>query len=569
MVPSAAITVLFLTHVSRAFRPSPLTPRSPALSAPRSPTSRGLRRLKATALRAFDIRQSLNNFSGKGNFPDVPPENQTEPGLKVEPYMWKWPPAWPFRKDQFKRTDNTSDIEFFSTADIRPFFDEPARIALTNHYARCFPSGAISVLDIGAGSYSYLPGDRQYARVVGIGINQDELDANPALTESFVVDLNSEEGWIDHKRRIAIGERGLQRESFDVVLISNAMEFFTKPRRVLREAWRVLKPGGLCVVAFTGGNANKEAVNKKMEWWKQMNDAQHMYITGSFFRFSASDGWADLKGFDVTPQGEAESMMNMFSGSPDRFVYAVQATKRLPPHHTEDPYEAMMGQLWTARELEDAERQLVVARLTRDFNRADTESEQESFVDAVKGVPSIYRVLKEMNPVTFPPPLRAKLASLLAPQWKNTEAQQSALRQGLGLEPPSKDFWLKLGQLSDDVSAEDRLIWLADIVPQFTGEPTHDAYVKQMIDVVPLAIDLVKERCQEWSDADVQLVAVDLAITDYMTEPPRGRARFYPWLKNFSRGELDDILRKRRDYKMLTPEEDEMEREAEREATAA
>ncbi len=38
---------------------------------------------------------------------------------------------------------------------------------------------------------SYLPEDLSFKRVVGVGMNQEEMTANPSLTESVVQNLNS------------------------------------------------------------------------------------------------------------------------------------------------------------------------------------------------------------------------------------------------------------------------------------------------------------------------------------------------------------------------------------------
>ncbi|MGB0733857.1 MAG: hypothetical protein ACPGPF_08820, partial [Pontibacterium sp.] len=34
-----------------------------------------------------------------------------------------------------------------------------------------------------------------------------------------------------------------------------------------------------------------------------MTDDQHMWVAGSFFQFSAGEGWTSLKGFDISPEG--------------------------------------------------------------------------------------------------------------------------------------------------------------------------------------------------------------------------------------------------------------------------
>lgn len=41
------------------------------------------------------------------------------------------------------------------------------------------------------------------------------------------------------------------------MLIPNTMEFFTDPRFVMREVYRVLRPEGLCMVPFTSKGAYK------------------------------------------------------------------------------------------------------------------------------------------------------------------------------------------------------------------------------------------------------------------------------------------------------------------------
>ena len=48
---------------------------------------------------------------------------------------------------------------------------------------------------------------------------------------------------------------------FDFVTVPNSMEFFTDPRSVMREVYRVLKPEGLCVIPFTSQGAYKASVD--------------------------------------------------------------------------------------------------------------------------------------------------------------------------------------------------------------------------------------------------------------------------------------------------------------------
>jgi hypothetical protein len=62
--------------------------------------------------------------------------------------------------------------------------------------------------------------------------------------------------------------------------------------------------------------------------WRDMNDAQHMWIIGSFFQFSAGESWCDLKGYDLTPASSQGIMANLrytpfFMHVVIRYVYII------------------------------------------------------------------------------------------------------------------------------------------------------------------------------------------------------------------------------------------------------
>lgn len=87
---------------------------------------------------------------------------------------------------------------------------------------------------------SHLPNDRRYSRVVGHGMNAAELARNPRLDEWFVRDLNKDpSGWA-----AADG-------SFDAVLCTAGLQYLQQPEAVLSEVRRVLKPGGIVIIAFS------------------------------------------------------------------------------------------------------------------------------------------------------------------------------------------------------------------------------------------------------------------------------------------------------------------------------
>ncbi len=76
-------------------------------------------------------------------------------------------------------------------------------------------------------------------RLVGLGMNGEELAQNTALTGRIVHDLNADP------------VLPFDDAAFDVVLCALSIEYLVRPEAVLREARRVLKPGGRCVISFS------------------------------------------------------------------------------------------------------------------------------------------------------------------------------------------------------------------------------------------------------------------------------------------------------------------------------
>ena len=67
---------------------------------------------------------------------------------------------------------------------------------------------------------SHLPPDVNYKRVVGHGLNADELSKNPRLDYFFVKDLN-----VDQKLEF-------ESESFDAVLCTVSVQYLQQPEKV-------------------------------------------------------------------------------------------------------------------------------------------------------------------------------------------------------------------------------------------------------------------------------------------------------------------------------------------------
>lgn len=136
------------------------------------------------------------------------------------------------------RLDEAPDTVFYATPRTMQHAEPQLIDALTRLYASLLPAGG-SVLELCASRHSHLPGGLGLSRVVGQGMNEEELPGNPALSQWWCQDLNAQPLLLEQVDA-----------SYDAVLFVNGLQYLTQPELVLTEAWRVLRPGGLLLVAF-------------------------------------------------------------------------------------------------------------------------------------------------------------------------------------------------------------------------------------------------------------------------------------------------------------------------------
>jgi SAM-dependent methyltransferase len=136
------------------------------------------------------------------------------------------------------RVDPSDDALFYSAPRLVVHIDLPTIAALTDFYRERLPPGA-ELLDLMSSWVSHLPEDVSYARVAGLGMNARELAANPRLDEWRVHDLNRDPDlpWPD--------------ASFDAVLNAVSVQYLVRPLEVFASVARVLRPGGLSLVAMS------------------------------------------------------------------------------------------------------------------------------------------------------------------------------------------------------------------------------------------------------------------------------------------------------------------------------
>lgn len=148
------------------------------------------------------------------------------------------PTATYFGLDGFTREDEAADADFYAGPRLIHHLDAACRAALGELYGRFLFPGA-RVLDLMGSWASHLPAGVANLHVAGLGMNREELAANPVLSERVVKDLNQ-------RADLPWGDA-----VFDQVVCTASIEYLVRPRDVMAEVLRVLKPGGRCVVAFS------------------------------------------------------------------------------------------------------------------------------------------------------------------------------------------------------------------------------------------------------------------------------------------------------------------------------
>ena len=219
-------------------------------------------------------------------------------------YGWMGPEAWPYKEADFQRADESDDAHHYSEPKLVSHIDEAARAALTAAYSDFFeavlekrkadggPPLPLALLDTSSSWQSHYPPLPAGSRVAVQGLNLAELQANPVATEHALIDLNNAKAPL----RLPYADA-----SFDVVTNVAGVGYLTQPRKFFNEIHRVLKPGGLAMIAFSNRIFEEKATKV---WLDHMDEEAGLgVVVRTFFAFGAPhpDGWQNVTAADLSP----------------------------------------------------------------------------------------------------------------------------------------------------------------------------------------------------------------------------------------------------------------------------
>ena len=243
---------------------------------------------------------------------------------------------WPYTAKDLKRLDETDDSNFYDRPRFVTHIDDAAIAALTEFYKTELLaqqkdrqlSAPADVLDLCSSWISHFPDTIPLGRVVGIGMNEEELQANKQLTEYYVQDLNKD----PYLSRF-------QDNSFDMVCNVVSVDYLTKPKEIFQEMHRILRPGGVALVSFS----NRCFPTKAVAMWMLADDIGRMTIVASYYHYTAN--WASVEALDLIVRVETPkrpSLQEMFS-NPSSGLAWMNTAASVAKTNSGDPMFAVKG----------------------------------------------------------------------------------------------------------------------------------------------------------------------------------------------------------------------------------
>lgn len=181
-----------------------------------------------------------------------------------------------FPAEYFAKQDSSDDALFYQFARKVVHIDDDAIRALSEQFTAILPKNA-ALLDLMSSWRSHLPPQLAPTRVVGLGMNAEEMADNPALTEYVVHNLNK-----NPILPFADGE-------FDAAICTVSVQYLQRPIEVFREVGRVCKPNAPFVVSFS----NRCFPTKAVAVWLGTTDNQHMALVARYFEDAGN--WSDVQ----------------------------------------------------------------------------------------------------------------------------------------------------------------------------------------------------------------------------------------------------------------------------------
>lgn len=190
----------------------------------------------------------------------------------------------------FGRYDESDDASFYSQPRLVTHIEDVTIQGVTQLYRELLPPQG-AVLDLMSSWVSHLPEEMTFPQVIGLGMNEKELRANPRLTSYAVQNLNQNPAL------------PFEAESFDAITCCVSIQYLTRPLEVMQDAARIAKTNAPIIITFS----NRCFPTKAVFAWQMLNDGGHLDLVASYLQ--EAEGWTNIEKLDRTPRGSREPLL--------------------------------------------------------------------------------------------------------------------------------------------------------------------------------------------------------------------------------------------------------------------
>ena len=173
------------------------------------------------------------------------------------------------------KEDDSNDLLFYSSPRFVHHLDGGFRKRLTALYKQHLTEDSI-VLDLMSSWVSHLPSEFKFKKVIGHGLNENELKSNTALSNFWIQDFNK-----NHTLP-------LEDSSIDYCLMVAAWQYLQYPEDIAFELKRVVRPKGKLIISFS----NRAFWSKTPRIWLEASNEDRVKIVSSIL---LAQGWSQFE----------------------------------------------------------------------------------------------------------------------------------------------------------------------------------------------------------------------------------------------------------------------------------
>ena len=162
------------------------------------------------------------------------------------------------------KIDESDDSQFYLYPRFVYHFDDNFRKRLIDLYSNFLNEDSV-ILDLMSSWSSHLP-NKNFKRVIGHGLNLEELERNKSLDSYWIQDLNRDQ------------KLPLESNLLDFCLIVAGWQYLQYPEGIANEIYRIVKPGGKFIISFT----NRAFWTKSPNIWLESSEKQRIdYVSNT------------------------------------------------------------------------------------------------------------------------------------------------------------------------------------------------------------------------------------------------------------------------------------------------